>query len=172
MREDGRGAIQVRKSTRVTRKLGIDYPILQGPFAGVPSHRLAAIVSNKGGLGAIGAHGLEGLAIREAVDQVRSQTNRPFAVNLWVSTSDPGIARIDSEATSSYISALATYYAELGTEPPSSLHIQSSGLRMPVSSCHRCTGSGPQFYVWPSTCRDARRMSQIRHSDDRHCDHA
>ncbi len=124
MREDGRGAIQVRKSTRVTRKLGIDYPILQGPFAGVPSHRLAAIVSNKGGLGAIGAHGLEGLAIREAVDQVRSQTNRPFAVNLWVSTSDPGIARIDSEATSSYISALATYYAELGTEPPSSLQFK------------------------------------------------
>ena len=42
---------------RLTAKLGIDYPIIQGPLGGLSSQRLTAAVSNFGGLGSFGAHG-------------------------------------------------------------------------------------------------------------------
>ncbi len=45
--------------TRVANKLGIKYPIIQGPLGGLSSQRLTAAVSNFGGLGSYGAHGLE-----------------------------------------------------------------------------------------------------------------
>ena len=43
---------------RLTAKLGIDYPVIQGPLGGLSSHKLTAAVSNFGGLGSFGAHGL------------------------------------------------------------------------------------------------------------------
>jgi nitronate monooxygenase len=45
--------------TRVSEILGIEYPIIQGPLGGLSSQRLTAAVSNFGGLGSFGAHGLE-----------------------------------------------------------------------------------------------------------------
>jgi nitronate monooxygenase len=42
---------------RLTSKLGIDYPIIQGPLGGLSSQRLTAAVSNFGGLGSFGAQG-------------------------------------------------------------------------------------------------------------------
>ena len=36
---------------RLTEKLGIDYPLIQGPLGGLSSQRLTAAVSNFGGLG-------------------------------------------------------------------------------------------------------------------------
>ena len=43
---------------RLTAKLGIEYPIIQGPLGGLSSQRLTAAVSNFGGLGSFGAHSL------------------------------------------------------------------------------------------------------------------
>ena len=40
---------------RLTARLGIAYPIIQGPLGGLSSERLAALVSNFGGLGSFGA---------------------------------------------------------------------------------------------------------------------
>ena len=45
-------------NTRVSTKLGIKYPIVQGPLGGLSSQHLTAAVSNYGGLGSFGAHGL------------------------------------------------------------------------------------------------------------------
>jgi NAD(P)H-dependent flavin oxidoreductase YrpB (nitropropane dioxygenase family) len=42
-------------SNRLTKTLGIDYPIVQGPLGGLSSQRLTAAVSNFGGLGSFGA---------------------------------------------------------------------------------------------------------------------
>lgn len=44
--------------SRVATRLGIQYPIIQGPLGGLSSQRLTAAVSNFGGLGSFGAHGL------------------------------------------------------------------------------------------------------------------
>src|SRR5438445_281705 len=67
---------------RLTEKLGIDYPLIQGPLGGLSSQRLTAAVSNFGGLGSFGAHGLEPEAIKDVIAQIRSLTSKPFAVHL------------------------------------------------------------------------------------------
>ena len=41
--------------TKITELLQIEYPIFQGGMAWVAEHKLAAAVSNAGGLGIIGA---------------------------------------------------------------------------------------------------------------------
>ena len=41
--------------TRITKLLGIKYPVIQGGMAWVATHELASAVSNAGGLGIIGA---------------------------------------------------------------------------------------------------------------------
>ena len=43
---------------RLTAKLGINYPVIQGPLGGLSSQKLTAAVSNFGGLGSFGAHSL------------------------------------------------------------------------------------------------------------------
>ncbi len=101
------------KSTRVVKLLGIDYPIIQAPFGGFPSQQLTAAVSNLGGLGSLGAVTLGSSAITEVVEEIRSLTTKPFAINLWVSTSDPEAAHIGSDIIQGRIRALARYYTEL-----------------------------------------------------------
>ena len=46
--------------TRITKLLGIKYPVIQGGMAWVATHELASAVSNAGGLGIIGAGGFMG----------------------------------------------------------------------------------------------------------------
>src|SRR5882762_1694492 len=70
---------------RLTEKLGIDYPIIQGPLGGLSSQRLTAAVSNLGGLGSFGALSLSPEEIKNVISQIRSLTSKPFAVNLVVS---------------------------------------------------------------------------------------
>ncbi len=53
--------------TRLTAKLGIEYPIIQGPLGGLSSQRLTAAVANFGGLGSFGAHSLSPDAIKDVI---------------------------------------------------------------------------------------------------------
>jgi nitronate monooxygenase len=76
--------------TRVSSILGIEYPIIQGPLGGLSTQRLTATVSNFGGLGSFGAHGLGPCAIKDVIAEIRELTTKPFAMNLWVSTEDEG----------------------------------------------------------------------------------
>jgi len=84
--------------TRVAAALGIEYPIIQGPLGGFSSQRLTAAVSNFGGLGSYGAHGLGPEAIENVIAEIRSLTSKPFAMNLWVSMEDEGAAGSDAAA--------------------------------------------------------------------------
>lgn len=75
--------------TRLTEMLGLRYPIVQGPFGGGHSSAaLVAAVTNSGGLGSFGAMGLAPDALGELCASIRALTDGPYAVNLWVSTSD------------------------------------------------------------------------------------
>ncbi|MDQ4106614.1 MAG: nitronate monooxygenase [Actinomycetota bacterium] len=72
-------------STPVTRLLRIDHPVIQAPMAGgITTPGLVAAVSNAGGLGSLGAGYMAPEALRKAVSEIRSLTQRPFAVNLFV----------------------------------------------------------------------------------------
>jgi len=73
-------------NNRLTQLLGIDYPLIQAPMAGgVTTPELVAAVSNAGGLGSLGAGYMKPEAIRQAIAAIRQRTDRPFAVNLFVS---------------------------------------------------------------------------------------
>jgi nitronate monooxygenase len=103
---------------RLTAKLGIDYPIIQGPLGGLSSQRLTAAVSNFGGLGSFGAHGLTPEAIKDVIAQIRSLTPKPFAMNLWVSMEDEGARNSDENAFNRSLAALAVHIAALGAPRP------------------------------------------------------
>jgi nitronate monooxygenase len=57
---------------RLTAKLGIDHPIIQGRLGGLSSHRLTPAVSSFGGLGSFGVHALAPEAIKDIIAQIRS----------------------------------------------------------------------------------------------------
>ncbi len=106
------------KQTRLPSVLGIEYPIIQGPLGGFSSQRLAAAVSNFGGLGSFGAHGLEPQAIRDVIAEIRFLTAKPFAVNLWVSMEDEGAITSDSEAFERALAPLSAYIESVGGTRP------------------------------------------------------
>lgn len=69
--------------TRVTKLLGIKYPIIQGGLAYLAYSDLAAAVSNAGGLGQITALTLPSPeALREEIRKVKEKTDKPFGVNF------------------------------------------------------------------------------------------
>ena len=103
---------------RFTDRLGIEYPIVQGPLGGLSSQRLTAAVSNFGGLGSFGAHSRTPPEIREVIAEIRSLTSRPFAMNLWVSMEDEGARSSDEAAFNRSLSPLAGHLAELGVLRP------------------------------------------------------
>jgi nitronate monooxygenase len=103
---------------RLTEKLGIDYPIIQGPLGGLSSQRLTAAVSNFGGLGSFGALSLSPEEIRNLISQIRSLTSKPFAVNLWVSMEDDGARTSDEAAFNRSLAPLASYFEELQAPRP------------------------------------------------------
>jgi len=104
--------------TRVSKALGIEYPIIQGPLGGFSSQRLTAAVSNFGGLGSFGAHGLEPKAIEDAIAEIRSLTTKPFAMNLWVSMEDAGARTSDAAAFSRALSYLVPHIETVGGTQP------------------------------------------------------
>jgi nitronate monooxygenase len=103
---------------KLTSKLGIDYPIIQGPLGGLSSQKLTAAVSEFGGLGSFGAHGLEPAAISDVIEEIRSLTNKPFAMNLWVSMEDEGTRTSDESAFNKSLGTLAVYFDVLGISRP------------------------------------------------------
>jgi nitronate monooxygenase len=123
-----------RKLSRAAQLLGIEYPIVQAPFGGLPSQRLSAAVSNLGGLGSVGAVTLSSSAIRDVSDEIRSFTDKPFAINLWVSSADLKTSHIGPEAIEQKIRAYAKYYAELGIEPPSQLEARFQNFEAQVKA--------------------------------------
>jgi nitronate monooxygenase len=105
--------------TRVTELLGIDHPIIQGPFGGgLSSVALLTAVSQAGGLGSYGAHHLKPDAIRELAAELHAATVRPFALNLWVSTHDMPEAEMTRERYAAAAARLQALYDEVGVEAP------------------------------------------------------
>ncbi len=68
--------------TRVTELLGVKYPLLQGGMAWIADGRLAAAVSNAGGVGIISAMNIDQL--RAEIKTARELTDKPFGVNIML----------------------------------------------------------------------------------------
>ena len=68
--------------TELTRRLGIEHPIIQAGMGGGSGPELASAVSNAGALGTLASIGRHPEDVREAVDATRRLTTRPFALNI------------------------------------------------------------------------------------------
>jgi enoyl-[acyl-carrier protein] reductase II len=66
----------------VCRILGIRYPICQAGMYQVAYGRLAAAVSNAGGLGCIGSAYMDPARLREEIRIARNETDKPFGVDI------------------------------------------------------------------------------------------
>ena len=64
--------------------LGIQYPIFQGGMAWIADAKLAAAVSNAGGLGIISAMNAGPDYLREQIAMAKSLTDKPFGVNIML----------------------------------------------------------------------------------------
>ena len=70
--------------TKITELLQIEYPVFQGGMAWVAEHKLAAAVSNAGGLGIIGAASAPPEVVREEIRKCKELTDKPFGVNIML----------------------------------------------------------------------------------------
>ena len=103
---------------RLTAKLGIGYPVIQGPLGGLSSQKLTAAVSNFGGLGSFGAHSLTPEVIKDVIAEIRSLASKPFAMNLWVSMEDEDARISDENAFNRSLAPLAVHIAALRAPRP------------------------------------------------------
>lgn len=70
--------------SRICEILGITYPVFQGGMAWIADGRLAAAVSEGGGLGIIAAGNAPGEYVREQIRIARSMTDKPVGVNIML----------------------------------------------------------------------------------------
>ncbi|WP_026519336.1 enoyl-[acyl-carrier-protein] reductase FabK [Butyrivibrio sp. FCS006] len=68
----------------ICEMLGIKYPVIQGGMAWIADAKLAAAVSNAGGLGLIAAMNSNGEQLREQIKKAKELTDKPFGVNLML----------------------------------------------------------------------------------------
>ncbi|MCF0142623.1 MAG: enoyl-[acyl-carrier-protein] reductase FabK [Parasporobacterium sp.] len=70
--------------TVICDMLGIEYPLFQGGMAWVADGKLAAAVSEGGGLGIIGAGNMTGDLVRKQIEIAKELTDKPFGLNIML----------------------------------------------------------------------------------------
>ena len=71
-------------SSKLCEALGIKYPVFQGGMAHIADGKLAAAVSNGGGLGIISAMNMNAEYLKKQIDTARQLTDKPFGVNVML----------------------------------------------------------------------------------------
>lgn len=105
--------------TKITKLLGIKYPILLGPMGGgFSTPQLLAAVSNAGGLGSFGAYTFSPEEILEADKAIKAKTDRPYNINLWVSDVDERLSGFSAESLDTVKALFKPYFDELSIPLP------------------------------------------------------
>lgn len=86
--------------------LGIRYPLFQGGMAWIADARLAAAVSEAGGLGLISSINFGTEAVREEIRKCRTLTDKPFGVNIMLQA--PNAAEVADMVIEEGVSILTT----------------------------------------------------------------
>lgn len=71
-------------TTSVSKTLGIQLPIIQAPMAGGATPELVGAASNAGALGSFAGAYSSADDLKTAIRKIRTLTNKPFAVNLFI----------------------------------------------------------------------------------------
>lgn len=92
--------------TRVTEAIGIEKPIFQGGMAWISEHKLAAAVSNAGGLGIISAMNAPADYLRKEIRACRELTDKPFGVNVMLMS--PHVAEVAQVLLEEHVQVITT----------------------------------------------------------------
>lgn len=105
--------------TKFTKLLGIDYPIVQGPFGGgLSSVNLTSTVSNAGALGSFGGQPYTAQEIVDACTEIKRHTGKPFNINLWVDDRDARLAYFGDDDYKVLTKLFKPYFDELNLPIP------------------------------------------------------
>ena len=99
-------------STTLRDLLGVEYPIIQAPMAGVQGSALTIAVCNAGGMGSLPCAMLSPAAIRDELGRIAARTNKPYNVNFFCH--EPPTP--DAERDAAWRAVLAPYYREFGLD--------------------------------------------------------
>lgn len=112
------GGMATMTSTRqLLARLRIRHPILQAPMAGVSTPRLAAAVSEAGGLGSLGLGTVTPEAAAEQIRATRQLTDQPFNVNFFCHAP----AQADPAREARWLAHLAPEFQRFGAQAPNKL---------------------------------------------------
>lgn len=106
--------IRPKTMSSLLKTLSIQLPIIQAPMAGVSTPKMAAEVSNSGGLGSIGLGAMSVETARKAIQEIRASTDRPFNVNLFCHAS----AKRDAKCEKAWIEYLEPYFGDFEAKAP------------------------------------------------------
>ena len=127
--------------TRVTELLGIEHPVIQGAMARIADGRLAAAVSEAGGLGIIACGGAPLDWVEEQVRRARSFTAKPLGANVMLM--DPHAADV------------AALLAELRVD------VITTGAGSPSDYLGMWKDAGIKVVPVVASCAQARRMERM-----------
>ncbi len=91
---------------KICQLLNIQYPVFQGGMAWVADGRLAAAVSNGGGLGIIGAGQAPVEVLQKEIKLAKTLTDKPFGINIMMQS--PFVAQVAQLAADSGIKVVVT----------------------------------------------------------------
>src|SRR2546423_80742 len=93
--------------------LKIDHPIIQAPMGFHTSSDLPIAVSGAGGLGSFPCAPLIPAQVRDVVAKIRARSTKPLNLNFFCH-----VTQRDAELETAWLKRLASYYTELGVNPP------------------------------------------------------
>jgi NAD(P)H-dependent flavin oxidoreductase YrpB (nitropropane dioxygenase family) len=148
--------------TPICDLLGIDVPIMQAGMGGVAYGRLAAAVSNAGGLGSIGGIDITPDELDAEIRLFRTLSSRPLCVDLGFPASAPkGLADVDVPAElpgplQQLQQELREHGVELGPTHDQAISIADNRLKLEIAACLTMGAQG----AWVGTRFLATRESQ------------
>ena len=92
--------------------LGLRYPLLQAPMAGVSDYRLAIAIGEAGGLGALPCAFYDNDQVRSQVSQLREQSSAPYNLNFFCHRAPED----NPSAQARWRDALTLFYRQYGLE--------------------------------------------------------
>jgi len=111
---------------RLTERLGIRWPLIQAPMAGVQNAALAIAAGEAGALGSLPCAMLAPEAMAAELQRLAA-TGRPYNVNFFCHTPPAP----DAAREAGWRAALAPYFAEIGLDPAS---VPAGAGRLPFSA--------------------------------------
>jgi nitronate monooxygenase len=102
-------------------RLGLRWPLIQAPMAGVQDHELAIAVAQAGALGSVPAAMLSPQALKASLQAVKAAGVASVNVNFFCHRPQP----VDAARHAAWREALAPSYAEWGLDPAAASHAAS-----------------------------------------------